>query len=348
MRARSLFVALLVAAAVAAPAAAAGREPRIVGGDVAPSGAYPWMVWLTMGGNQFCGGSLIASDTVLTAAHCTAGLTPDEMQVAVGREQLSDESSGQVIDVIGYAEYPGRGDAAILRLAQPVEIDPVGLATPEQAALYAPGGDATAVGWGLRREYGYQPSDNLREVDVPIVSDRACARAYGHDVVTTSTEICAGAKGRDTCAGDSGGPLLVWDEAGTPFQVGITSFGHGCARARYPGVYTEVPAILDFLTDPDPVYAPEPGREAARIDGKPRVGERLHCDEGSWTGEGIEFHYEWQGGFDPDPRSRKRGFTVPAGLAGKKITCSVTATTAGGSVEIGSLPERVHGRGGKR
>jgi trypsin len=348
VRMRSALVALFLAAAVAAPAFAADREPRIVGGEVAPSGAYPWMVWLTMGGNQFCGGTLIASDTVLTAAHCTAGLTPDEMQVAIGRERLSDESSGQVVDVIAYAEYPGRGDAAILRLAEPVGVDPVPLATPDQAAMYAPGGTATAIGWGLRREYGFKPSDNLREVDVPIVSDQSCARAYGDDVVTTSTEICAGAEGRDTCAGDSGGPLLVRDAEGRPLQVGITSFGHGCARARYPGVYTEVPAILDFLTDPDPVFAPEPGWVNARIDGKPRVGERLHCDEGPWTGEGIEFDYEWQGGYDPEPRSRKRGFTVPAGLAGKKVTCSVTATTAGGSVEIGSPAERVHGRGGKR
>jgi secreted trypsin-like serine protease len=345
---RSALIALFLAAAVAAPAFAADREPRIVGGEVAPSGAYPWMVWLTMGGNQFCGGTLIASDTVLTAAHCTAGLTPDEMQVVVGREQLSDDSSGEVIDVVGYAEYPGRVDAAILRLAEPAGIDPVGLTTPEEAALYAPGGDATAVGWGLRREYGTKPSDNLREVDVPIVSDRACERAYGHDVVKTSTEICAGAEGRDTCAGDSGGPLLVWDEAGTPLQVGITSFGHGCGRAKYPGVYAEVPEIIDFLTDPDPVYAPEPERERATIEGRPRVGERLRCDQGQWTGEGVEFEYEWQGGYDPEPRSRKRGFTVPAGLAGKKVTCSVTATTAGGSVEIGSLPKRVHGRGGKR
>ncbi|HEX6116292.1 MAG TPA: serine protease [Solirubrobacterales bacterium] len=352
-RSRAFAVAALavLAALAAAPVSGADPEPRIVGGHVAPAGAYPWMASLVAAGAEpevghGCGASLVGPATLLTAAHCVGGLTPDDFDAVVGRDRLSDDGAGKRFDVARYAIHPGTVDVALVRLAEPVDQAPVGLATPADAALYQPGLDATALGWGIRKETGGALSDDLREVDVPIVTDRDCREAYrdggGFD---PKTLICAGTGGRDTCTGDSGGPLFVRDAAGNPLQVGVTSFGRGCARARFPGVYVEVPAVLDFLTDPDPVFAPVPAGGLAKITGKARVGERLHCDEGTWDGEAIRFHYRWFGGFSPRPRGRNRGFTPGPRLAGKRLSCSVLAENEGGLIELVSRPVRVHGAG---
>ena len=347
--AAAAFAAL--AALAAAPVAGAGPEPRIVGGTVASPGAYPWAASLVAAGAEApeghgCGASLVGPETLLTAAHCVTGLTPEEVDAVVGRSKLSDTSTGQRVDVTWYAAHPGGTDVALVRLAEPVAESPVGLATTADAALYQPGLEATAVGWGLRREAGGAPADDLREVNVPIVADADCRRAYRKvEGFEAATMICAGAGGRDTCSGDSGGPLIVRDAAGDPLQVGVTSFGRGCARARFPGVYVEVPAVLDFVTDPAPVFAPVPGQGLAKITGEARVGERLRCDEGSWEGEGIRFRYAWFGGFSPRPRSRNRSFKPNGRLAGKRLSCSVLAINDGGAVEEVSRPVRVHGKG---
>ena len=176
-------------------------------------------------------------------------------------------------------------------------------------------------------------------MNVPIVTDAACRKAYrGNGGIKPKTMLCAGARGLDTCQGDSGGPLFVSDAAGNPLQVGVTSFGRGCGRARFPGVYVEVPAVLDFVTDPDPVFAPIPSRALARVRGEATVGGKLTCDEGAWEGEAIEFHYFWTGGFDPRARSRKRTLSPRApSLAGKRVSCSVVGENDGGFVEQASL-----------
>jgi secreted trypsin-like serine protease len=351
---RMLSAALALAALAllaASPAGGSEREPRIVGGHVAPAGAYPWVVSLVAAGAEpevghGCGGSVIAPTMVLTAGHCVAGFTPEDFDVLVGRQRLSDDDTGQRVGVTAYAHHPGPVDAALIRLAEPVAPAPVGLATPEDAGLYAPGMQATAVGWGTKSENGGALADDLREVDVPIVSDSDCRRAYrGFGAVDAPRSICAGAGGLDTCTGDSGGPLFVRDGSGSPLQVGVTSFGRGCGRPRFPGVYVEVPAVLDFVTDPDPVFAPIPRSRLATIAGKLRVGERLRCDEGPWTGEGIEFKYFWYGGFRPRPQSRRRSFVPGRALAGKQVSCAVIAATEGGLVELVSRPVRVHGGG---
>ena len=340
-----------LAAFVAAPVSGAGGEPRIVGGHVAPAGAYPWMVSLTAAGAEpiaghGCGASLIGPQTVLTASHCVGGLTPNQLDAVVGIDKLT-ANDGQRIDVARFASHPGNADVALIRLAEPAVQAPVGLATTAESALYAPGLEATALGFGLKKETGGAPSDDLREVNVPIVTDADCRKAYrGFGGITPKTMLCAGARSLDTCQGDSGGPLFVRDAAGNPLQVGVTSFGRGCGRANFPGVYVEVPAVLDFVTDPDPVFAPIPSRALARVRGEATVGGKLTCDEGAWEGEAIEFHYFWTGGFDPRARSRKRTFTPGAGLAGKRVSCSVVGENDGGFVEQASFAVRVHGNGG--
>ena len=114
-----------------------------------------------------------------------------------------------------------------------------------------PGTELTVIGWGNTSKTGQAEFPNtLREVVVPVVSDATCDKAY-HGFITTQTQLCAGSKGLDSCGGDSGGPLFGATPAGSLIQVGIVSFGIGCAKNRYPGVYTEVngPAVRGFISD---------------------------------------------------------------------------------------------------
>ena len=340
------------AALVAAPAGA-GQDNRIVGGQVASPGEYPGLVSLSAsvrgeedpGFTHQCGGTLIGPTTVLTASHCVAGTTPDEWDVIVGREDLSDTSTGERIPVLHYTTHPGSADVAILELARPASAEPTPLATSEDEALFGPGTTATAAGWGMKSET-QGPSDDIREVDVPIVSDSSCLRAYrDFGGMHMQEMICAGEKGKDTCAGDSGGPLYVHDAEGNLLQVGITSFGQGCGREGFPGVYTEIPAVLDFITDPDPVWAPIPESGRAKIRGTAKVGGRLRCDEGEWSGEDVEFRYTWTAGYNPRPISHERSIKPGSKLAGKKLSCSVVGMNRGGFVDLASGTVRVHGDG---
>ena len=337
-------------AGAAGSASGAPGEPRIVGGQVAPAGAYPWMVALIARGaepdvGQGCGATLIGPETVMTAAHCIGGLTPDTVDALIGRDRLTNADAGERIQIERYALEPNGIDVALLDLAKPVGVTPVGLATPADSALYAPGVPATTIGWGATTENADAGSDDLRDVEVPIVSDKDCRAAYrGSGGIDPSTQICAGVKGRDSCQGDSGGPLIVRDGAGAPLQVGVVSFGRGCGRARFPGVYTEVPAVLDFVRDPDPIWAPRPNERLARINGEPKVGEKLTCARGGWSGEAIEFDYFWSGFFG-ELLSQKRRYTPGKRLAGERIACSVIGFNPGGVLELVSRPVRIHGSG---
>ena len=324
-----------LAALVAAPVSGAGSELRIVGGQVAPAGAYPWMVSLTAAGAEpiaghGCGASLIGPQTVLTASHCVGGLIPKQIDAVVGIDKLTAEQRAadrRRRDPPVIPETPtSRRSGSPSRPRRP----PSGSRRRPRRRSTRPGLEATALGFGLKKETGSAPSDDLREVNVPIVTDADCRAAYrGFGGITPKTMLCAGAGGLDTCQGDSGGPLFVRDAAGNPLQVGVTSFGRGCGWVKFPGVYVEVPAVLDFVTDPDPVFAPIPSRQLAKVRGEATVGGKLTCDEGAWEGEGIEFHYFWTGGFDPRARSRKRTFTPGSRLAGKRVSCSVLGENDG-------------------
>ena len=108
------------------------------------------------------------------------------------------------------------------------------------------GGNFTVMGWGATREGGPQ-SAALRKATVPFVSDASCGRAYPE--LAPATEICAGFQqgGVDTCQGDSGGPMIKTLSTGAVREVGIVSYGNGCARPGFPGVYGEVQAFSNSI-----------------------------------------------------------------------------------------------------
>ncbi|KAJ2947827.1 hypothetical protein O0L34_g9614 [Tuta absoluta] len=234
-------------------------EERIVGGHNADLNEWPWIVALFNGGRQFCGGSLIDDRHVLSAAHCVAHMTSWDvarLTARLGDHNIRQNTETMHIErkikrVVRHRGFDMRtlyNDVAILTLDQPVQftknIRPICL--PSGGRAYA-GLVATVIGWGSLRESGPQPSV-LQEVSIPIWSNSECRMKYGSAAPGGIVEhmLCAGKASMDSCSGDSGGPLMV-NDGGRWTQVGVVSWGIGCGKGQYPGVYTRVTAFLPWI-----------------------------------------------------------------------------------------------------
>jgi secreted trypsin-like serine protease len=255
---------LLLTALVQPVSAAPTPDPRINGGQPADLGEYPFMVALLLeprAGNdfdkQYCGGSLIASRWVLTAAHCLDFLAgPEEVAVAVNRTHLNS-TEGVRVGVREIFIHPDwdpntlSPDVGLLELARSINgVETIQLAGAADDVFEAAGTPLTVIGWGNTETNG-RPNfpDELREVVVPVVADEPCDAA-NKGFVIPETMLCAGEKGLDSCQGDSGGPLFA-TSGGTEIQMGIVSWGFGCAKNHFPGVYGEVnsPTIRTFIQE---------------------------------------------------------------------------------------------------
>jgi trypsin len=239
----------LVSATMFAPASA------IINGSAAPEGAYPFMAAITDGTDfQYCGGSVISSTWVLTAAHCVEGTNPTKevVNVITGRTNLGDTSKGQKIrvsQIYVHPKYNGSDyDAALLRLSSATSSPAIQIASAADDYLEAPGTVVRVTGWGdTTPTLGLNATNQLRYVDLKVVSDAECGVAnigfHG------PSGVCAEELLKDSCNGDSGGPLF-WNGS-TRIQIGIVSYGNSCAVPKSPGVYSEInnPDIRKFIKD---------------------------------------------------------------------------------------------------
>ncbi|XP_056221498.1 transmembrane protease serine 9-like [Seriola aureovittata] len=230
---------------------------RIVGGEDAPPGSWPWQVSLQRFGGHVCGGSLINREWVVSAAHCFSSTSTSGWQVSLGRQNLQgtnpNEVSRTVARIILHPNYDSDSsdnDIALLRLSSPVMftdyIRPVCLAASD--SVFNNGTDSWVTGWGAVNEGVSLPfPQTLQEVEVPVLGNRQCNCLNGVGTVTDNM-ICAGvlAGGKDSCQGDSGGPI-VSKQGSVWVQSGIVSFGFGCARPNLPGVYSRVSRYQSWI-----------------------------------------------------------------------------------------------------
>ncbi|XP_075579927.1 transmembrane protease serine 9 [Pelecanus crispus] len=250
---------------------------KIVGGSTAAQGEWPWQVslWLQRKEHK-CGAVLIADRWLLSAAHCF-DITMAEMLCPTGStysllqmcpDSYSDPKmwvaflgtpflsgiNGKMEKIFRIYKHPFYNvysldyDVALLELNMPVKfsntIKPICL--PDNSHIFREGATCFITGWGSTKEGGLM-SKYLQKAAVNMIGDQACKKFY--PVQISSRMVCAGfPQGTvDSCSGDAGGPLACKEPSGKWFLAGITSWGYGCARPYFPGVYTKVTAVQGWI-----------------------------------------------------------------------------------------------------
>ena len=236
-------------------------QSKIVGGEAAKEGEIPWQAALVkMPGQVVCGAAIISDRIVLTAAHCLK-LQPSRYQIWAGRLQASaavEECHQQKLEISTVRKHPSfsrynlKNDLAVVmvetKYGQGFLFSPWVL--PACLSLSNPGGTGLVSGWGLLSEKSTRLSPTLQAVRVPIKPQSECVAAYRSLTPLSTSQLCAGTEGggRDSCTGDSGGPMVL-QYAGRFYLTAIVSFGRGCGRVQYPGVYTRLQSYIPWIMD---------------------------------------------------------------------------------------------------
>mmetsp|Transcript_3810 Transcript_3810/g.10722 ORF Transcript_3810/g.10722 Transcript_3810/m.10722 type:complete len:529 (-) Transcript_3810:335-1921(-) len=225
-------------------------ETKIVGGTEARDGDYPFFVlW------PGCGGSMITPDVFLTAAHCDPedGTMRNAKAIISAYDKLPWQNlNGEIVRTIkswtAHPDYVRNGvkDVMVVKLNAPVPSSVPMIKLNSNTNLNSPsvGTSMRVIGFGTAREGGSW-EQKLRQVDVNMVSTQSCNQQYGGGV--RNWDFCAARPDKDSCQGDSGGPIFTTNGNGERTQIGIVSRGNGCARANYPGIYTRVGVMYDWI-----------------------------------------------------------------------------------------------------
>lgn len=233
-------------------------ETRIVGGSETGANEYPWMARLSYFNRFYCGGMLISDRYVLTAAHCVKGFMWFMIKITFGEHDRCNKST-RPESRFALRAFTGDftflnfdHDIALLRLNDRVPITdnirPICLPTdPDELYVNV---TATATGWGTLNESG-KPSCLLQEVQVPVMSNDDCKKTNYSEKMISDNMLCAGYPDgmKDSCQGDSGGPLIAEREDKRMQLIGVVSWGNGCARPGYPGVYTRVNRYVEWIKE---------------------------------------------------------------------------------------------------
>ena len=273
----TMALAVLIGLTALVPAFTfAGPTERVTSGNKVQDGGYPWLVSVQLPllpGNgplkhHLCGGTLIDSTHVLTAAHCTVfrddrTIPAKEYKVYYGSTQLGErgrfEEVSRVIAHPNYNPRTVRNDVAILVLKNPIEgIVPISLPEAGDRSGSRENDRVIVSGWGSTKQFGGNKGSRIRatrdlmEANIEVLSMERCKaslRHIGATGVDGDSMFCAMEGSKDACYGDSGGPLF-FQQGDTPMQVGIVSWGIGCGL-RFPGIYTRIsdPSIRNWIAD---------------------------------------------------------------------------------------------------
>ncbi|XP_071372593.1 ST14 transmembrane serine protease matriptase a [Centroberyx affinis] len=240
------------------------KTSRIVGGQEAEEGEFPWQVSLHVKGyGHVCGASIISPRWLVTAAHCVQddgktrysqpGTWEAYMGLHIQRQNGKNVAKRNVKQVIShpyYNAYTFDNDIALMELDSPVTysdyIRPICVPSPQH--VFPPGNSVWITGWGATREGGYA-APVLQKAQVRIINSTVCDRLMGGQI--TSRMMCAGvlSGGIDACQGDSGGPLSSPSSGGHTFLAGVVSWGDGCARRNKPGIYSTVTKFRGWIKE---------------------------------------------------------------------------------------------------
>ncbi|XP_050777864.1 transmembrane protease serine 13-like isoform X2 [Gopherus flavomarginatus] len=230
---------------------------RIIGGNEASASKWPWQVSLQYGLSHICGGTVIDTQWVLTAAHCffmNSVKILNEWKVYAGASDLLHPAKGiptaQIIINSNYSDDHDDYDIALVKLATPLTISgqvrPACL--PMSGQTFRAGRTCFITGFGKTSEDEENTSPKLREAEVSLIDYKICNSSSVYEGDLTPRMMCAGylQGGRDSCQGDSGGPL-VCEDGSRWYVAGVTSWGTGCGQKNKPGVYTQVTELLSWI-----------------------------------------------------------------------------------------------------
>ena len=255
MKFQQLFYASYFLSHVVTCSAVVAPGDSIVGGQEVTPHSIPFQVSLRVNNSHFCGGSLISPRHVLTTVTCSNWTALEEVQVVAGDHNLmkleGTEQNRTVAKITVHEEYgkpkKHQNDIAIWELSEPFLINEsvgvVSLPKQDQAST----GTCTVSGWGAM-EAGGNYSMTLMKAEIPVVTDLACRLEYPSIPTSIADSmLCAGEVGKNSCQGDTGGPLVCYGPEGEGYQAGIVSWGRQCGAMFSPGVFTELSYFVDWI-----------------------------------------------------------------------------------------------------